>query len=137
MGWLARLVGLEEPRQQTQVDAILLEGDELVAAVGESKYQQALRTACGSQHWEDVTYDCLAALVPEPSNAHDRNAVGYLSRGDAMDYGPALRAAGTVGKVIACEARIAGRGPGSETSNLGIFLQLPGPEQALRDVRSE
>ena len=143
MGWLSRLVGLEEPQKRMEVDAIVLEGDELVAAVGESNYQHTLRSACGSVRWEDVAYDCLAVLVPQPSNRHDPNAVmvqvdgqlvGYLSRGDAADYGPAFQTAAAMGKVIACEARIAGRGPGSDTDNLGIFLHLPGPDEALLDV---
>jgi hypothetical protein len=117
------------------VDAAFFEGDEcseLVAAVGESNYQEALSRVCGSSRWEDVRFDCIAALVREPNNPYDSNAisvqvegqiVGYLSREDAKAYGPLVATHG----VVACRARIAGRGPGSETQNLGIFLELPPP----------
>jgi hypothetical protein len=142
-------VGLREwlrgqPREPElfQVEGVLLEGDELVAAVGEASYQQALRKICGSTRWEDVRCDVTAVLVPEPNNRYDPNAVmvqvdgqqvGYLSRGDALDYGPAVHEFADQGKVIVCHARICGRGPGSETPNLGIFLNLPDPDQALED----
>jgi hypothetical protein len=49
-----------------RVDAAFFEGDEcteLVAAVGESNYQEALSHICGSSRWEDVRFDCIAALV--------------------------------------------------------------------------
>lgn len=121
----------------------MLEGGYIVAAVGESNYQDALCSVCGSTKWEALRHECLAALVPEPSNRYDADAVmvqvegelvGYLSRGDAMDYGPAVRRFAERGKVIACKAMIAGRGPGSETKNLGIFLHLPDADEALRDA---
>lgn len=125
------------------VDAVLLEGDEIVEAVGESNYQPALTKLCGSDRWEEVRFECIAALVPEPSNRYDPNAVmvqcdghlvGYLSRGDAIAYGPVVRRLAEQGKVIACNAMIAGRGPGSETKNRGIFLHLPSPDEALADA---
>jgi hypothetical protein len=81
--------------------------------------------------------------MPVPSNPYDANAVmvqvdglhvGYLSRGDAIDYGPAVRLLMEERRVIVCDARIAGRGPGNETSNLGIFLQLPTPDAALLEA---
>jgi hypothetical protein len=109
------------------------ECSELVAAVGESNFQETLSRVCGSSRWEDVRFDCIAALVREPNNPYDSNAisviqvegqiVGYLSREDAKAYGPFVATHG----VDACRARIAGRGPGSETQNLGIFLELPPP----------
>lgn len=107
---------------------------ELVAAVGESHYQDALISICGSKRWQKVAFDCLAALAPEPSNPHDSMAisvqingqiVGHLSRADARTYRRLIDEAAP--QFIACRARIAGRGEGSETSNLGVFLQLPRP----------
>lgn len=66
-----------------------MEGWGYLSVVGESQYQPALkRVARGGQL-------CWAALVPEPENAFDANAVvvqidsatvGYLSRGDARRY---------------------------------------------------
>ena len=124
--------------ESSQVETLIFdtgECTELVAAVGESQYQDALRSLCGSQSWEDVRFDCVAVLVPQPTNPHDSNAVmvqvgaklvGYLSRGDAVNYQVLIQEA--LPRVIQCEARIAGRGPGGDTSNLGVFLRLPPPD---------
>jgi hypothetical protein len=142
MGLFSRLLNARSS-QTTTVSAALLKGNCLVAAVGEANYQPALQSLCGSRRWEDVRYECVAALVPEPTNRYDPNAVmvqcdghhvGYLSRGDALDYRPAIQAFARQGRVIACNAMIAGRGPGSDTPNLGIFLTLPKPSTALREA---
>jgi len=140
----------ERPSKVVRAEVIILKDEdctELVAAVGESHYQPALRAACGDQKWEDVAYDCIAALVPEPENEHDPNAVmvqvdgnlvAYLSRDDAVAYSGLLAQVASTGRFLACKARIAGRGPEHEgtTSNLGIFLQLPPPEERLGSVQS-
>ena len=69
------------------------------------------------------------------AGAEDRGRpVGHLSRGDAADYYPAVVAAAQAHRLIACHALICGRGPGSETMNVGIFLHLPEAEDALREV---
>ena len=90
-------------------------------------------------------HEATAALVPEPENPHDPNAikvtiggtlVGYLSRDDAVRYGPAVRLLRENGRVLACAAVIGGRGPDSETANLGVFLQLPSPTEAEIEARS-
>jgi hypothetical protein len=121
--------------------------DQLVAAVGEASYQDALCRICGSTSWERVRFDCMAALLPEPENSYDPNAlrvfadcrgtylhVGYLSRSDAVDYKPVVRKAAERGYTITCRAHIAGREEGSETPNLGIFLDLPTPQSCLRQL---
>jgi hypothetical protein len=137
-------MGLFNRRKQsgpTQVETLIFDErdcTELVAAVGESHYQDALRSLCGNQRWEDVQFDCTAVLVPQPTNPHDPNAVmvqvdatlvGYLSRGDAINYQALIREA--TPRLIHCEARIAGRGPGADTSNLGVFLRLPPPDHKI------
>jgi len=137
------------PPRIANFDAILLEPEhyEIVAAVGESHHQPELRDICGSARWEEVRYRTTAVLVPEPENPHDPMAVavvagaedrgrpvGHLSRGDAADYYPAVVAAARADRLIACHALICGRGPGSETMNVGIFLHLPEAEDALREV---
>ena len=68
-GWFGR-----QPKP-VEVDGELPARDELVAVVGESKHQHALRRLCGSNRWEDVARDSQAVLVPEPENRHDPNAV--------------------------------------------------------------
>lgn len=136
---------MSQPREPELVSAngAFLQGDELVAAVGEASYQDTLRALCGSHRWEEVRCEVTAVLVPDPGNRYDPNAVmvqvdgqlvGYLSRGDAIDYGEAVEAFALKDHVIVCRAKICGRGPGSETSNLGIFLELPDPDEALEDA---
>lgn len=139
--WLMR-----QPRepQLVKVQSVEFEDwSEVIAAVGEASYQDALRHICGSDRWEDIRCEVNAVLVPEPTNHHDANAVmvqvdeqlvGYLSRGDAIEYAPVVRLLADHGSVIVCGALIAGRGPGSDTANLGIFLHLPTPDAALFEV---
>ena len=115
----------------------LVEGRELVAVVGESHYQDALRAITGSDGRGVVRHECEAALVPEPDNPHDPNAVmvridgrlvGYLSRADAVAYAPLVAGIAARGRTAVAEAMVAGRGEESGTSNLGVFLRMPAPE---------
>jgi len=115
----------------------LLVGGRLVNVAGESHYQKALREIVGPiGAGREVALDTEAVLVPEASNPHDSNAVmvqidgklvGYLPRDEAVAYGPALADLTRRGRTGLCEARIAGRGGESGTSNLGVFLRLPDP----------
>jgi hypothetical protein len=107
-------------------------GDIRVDVVGESNYQEAIRKACGWKKGTETHFECLAELVPEPQNRYDPNAimvridgacVGYLSRGDALRYGPAIKAGLERQGSGCCRAVIAGRADG-ETDNLGVFLHL-------------
>lgn len=132
------------PPGRFQTRNLLLEGDQRIAAVGESFYQPALLAICSARAGEEVGHECIAVLVLEPDNPHDANAVrvevdgrqvAHLSRPDALIYRPALRAAATAGLVIVCPAFIAGRGRDSDTPNLGIFLHLPSPHAAEVDVQ--
>jgi hypothetical protein len=153
MGLLKKLFGGGQEERQGEIrHAQSIEFDnctELIAAVGEASYQPALRDICGSTRWERVRFGCTAALVAEPSNPYDANAVavyadcrgthlhvGYLSRGDALDYQGAVHKAADMGYTIVCQAHIAGREQGSETPNLGIFLDLPTPEGAVAELNA-
>jgi len=107
-------------------------GDIRVDVVGESNYQAAIRKACGWKPGAETRFECMAELIPEPSNPYDSNAVmvqidgacvGYLSRSDAVKFGPAIRAAIQGQGTGCCRAVIAGRAQG-ETDNLGVFLHL-------------
>jgi hypothetical protein len=78
-----------------------LDGDETLFVVGESYRQDALWRLVGGQRANEVRVECVAALVPEPNNEYDPNAisvlirgerVGYLSRADAVEYLPGLKA---------------------------------------------
>jgi len=106
--------------------------DEMVNVVGESNYQPAIRKACCWESGTDTHLECFAELVPEPNNRYDPNAVrvdidgacvGYLSRADAVELGPAIEEALAEHGSGLVRAVIAGRAAG-ETDNLGVFLHL-------------
>jgi len=121
--------------------------DELVNVVGESNYQPTIREACGWEPGTDTHFECFAELVPEPTNRYDPNAVrvdingacvGYLSRADAVELGPAISEALSDHGSGLVRAVIAGRADG-DTDNLGVFLHLNlnrkvGPEGADFDM---
>jgi hypothetical protein len=114
---------------------VVLEGDDLVRAVGTSHYQDALLGLSGRQGDEEVRLDKVALLVPEPDNPHDPNAiavridgelVGYLSREENRRWGDVVALA-----EVGCEAMIAGKGG---TTGLGVFLRLPTPTEARAQI---
>lgn len=124
------------PEQATE----LLEGHELINVAGESHYQEALRELCPRTGAEEVRCEALAALVPEPDNPHDPNAVivqiegrlvGYLPRAVAESYGSLLAVYARRRTRATCRAVIAGRAPQGGTPNLGVFLTLPPPLERL------
>ena len=84
-----------------------------------------------------------AALIPEPSNPHDRNAiavhasgfglVGYLDRQTAIDYAPVFTELERHGvHVGACPAKLTG---GDDVS-WGVILALSSPQVVLDDLRN-
>jgi hypothetical protein len=142
LGLFRRLFGSEKSRPvpvpkaaddwRQRADEVERFGDIRVEVVGESNYQDAIRKACDWKKGTDTHFECMAELVPEPSNRFDPNAimvhidgarVGYLSRGDARKFGPAIRAAIDMQGFGSCRAVIAGRAHG-ETDNLGVFLHV-------------
>lgn len=117
-----------------QYEATLFLGDEELPIVGESNYQEALEQICGGRGPDSVNHDCVAALIPEPNNLYDENAVsvhidghkvGHLSRTAAKRLQPGIiRYTRREQKVVAVRAEIRGgwyRGEGSEGS-FGVFL---------------
>ncbi len=134
----------------TRVQALLLGADldrdalEMIEVVGESNYQEAISLACGRQSDEAVGFECVAALVAEPTNPHDPSAimvqvdghhVGYLSRKHAILYHPIAEAAARLHIVVACNAYISAHDPAeAETRNAGVFLHLPAPDGAAEEL---
>jgi hypothetical protein len=119
--------------------------DEVVRVVGVSHYQEPLLAIVGAAGDERVRQAVTATLEPEPENPHDPNAVkvlvegrhvGYLSRDDAVRYGPAVRLLREHDRVLACDAVVGGRGPDATTDNLGVFLELPRAPEALLEART-
>ena len=114
------------------------DGDYEFEVVGESYYQDALSAICGGHCEEGHEVECVAMLVPEPSNQYDRNAVAvhingrkvaHLSREDAVEYHHALRQL-SVRSPIKCDAIIVGgwdrgsRGKGSFGVKLDLAIPL-------------
>jgi hypothetical protein len=105
---------------------------DFLEVVGESNYQTALESLAGPKSGGGVNVACLATLVPEPSNPHDRNAirieisgqtVGYLSRSSAKQFRAAMQ---TLGRPVAptpCHATIRGGWKRkSGEGHFGVFL---------------
>jgi HIRAN domain len=79
--------------------------------------------------------------VPEPENPHDANAiavrleeggtVGYLSRADAVAYGPLLAQCAARGGTGVSEGVILG-GDADRDTAFGVWLHLRGPLESLR-----
>jgi hypothetical protein len=131
--------GSHKPETTRRWRLVRLDNEGCVDVVGESNYQPALEAITGREDWVEVRHECTAVLVLEPSNPYDPNAVrveikgrlvGYLSRADAVSYGPYLRELAKDRRLPCCQALISGRGQGSQTRNMGVFLYMapPGPE---------
>lgn len=104
--------------------------------VGESHYQDNLWSIVGQKWMADrrVRFEASAALIPEPDNPHDRNAVavhiaslitGYLSREDAEQHQPRIAARqAKIGGPVQLPALIAGGGQRRDgPGQLGVFLR--------------
>ncbi len=103
-----------------------------VSAVGESFYMTALQ---GFAH--DGPLVRWAALVPEPGNPYDANAVmvtidgvqvGHLDRGTAIAFRPVAHRISELG----CEARVAATIVGGGRGGIfGVVLDLGTPDECL------
>lgn len=136
-GFLNRLFGkppaAASPLPQ-RIQAILYDGDDTLEVVGESYHQDVLWAMVGGSNWKPVRSPITAVLLPEPDSPVDENAisvlidgevVGYLSREDAISYGPGLiriieESGGTY---VALRGWVVGGGDRDGTlGHLGVFL---------------
>ncbi|MFN2490117.1 MAG: HIRAN domain-containing protein [Actinomycetota bacterium] len=111
--------------------------------VGESYYQDALEQVCGGRCEEGASEEVIAALVLNPDNTWDPNAVsvevngkrvGHLPRTAAEAYQPVGKHLAELGMVGVCNAYIAGgweRKRGKDRGHFGISLDLAAPENCL------
>lgn len=122
---------------------LVLEGDDLVRVAGVSHYQPAILAAAGAEPGAEARVEARAELAPDPANEHDPNAVavkiggalvGYLPRDEASRWQPVILPLTETGQAVYVEAMIAGRGRGSGTDNLGVFLRLPTPTEARAQI---
>lgn len=161
MGLISKLRRGRPPSYRAE--AIALHASGMVGVVGESHRQEVLQRL--APHTTDCTpyIDELggyplrkarkdtrlrwfrAALVREPENKHDRNAiavyadtvgrVGYLSRDDAIDYQPVFEAVLRRGSTVAaCPAYLIGGERGKPS--YGVVLCLSSPERVIADLEA-
>jgi hypothetical protein len=139
MRLMNRLLGRDEIQR---VNTVVLPGGRSVEVKGELEYQDALSTICGGKCRQGHQKSVTAALLPEPDNRYDGNAVrvvvekrlvGYINRADAASYSPVLQQMqNKVNAAGACSAVIVGgwdRG-GGDTGHFGIWLDLA-PAEAI------
>ena len=160
MDFLKRLRrGAGEQSQMT--NALVLHAGGVLSVVGESHRQDALgqvaRDATGPEPYladlkgraralarEDGRLWFLAALLREPDNPYDENAIavhatgvgliGYLDRETALDYAPVFNELARQGySVGACPAMLTGGGP---SKSWGVVLCLSSPDAVIGDLRS-
>lgn len=98
-----------DPDAHTQLEG---EGDFDFEIVGESHYQDALDTICGGKTVDGHEHYCVAYLVPEPTNPHDRNAIAVHIDNLKVGHIPASlaprMAAAMQGRTVTVDALIAG-----------------------------
>lgn len=135
MGLLTRLVhgpGAAAPSAPRTVTATVYTGDETLEVVGESHYQDALWEIVGGHRSEHVRHPVRAVLIPDPTNAYDKNAievqiqgslVGFLSREAAVRYLPGLLRLMEDCGFVALDGVIVGGGERADgPGSLGVFL---------------
>lgn len=155
MSFLRRLLGAattapQEPEERLRVDLrrdlqpgheMMLQGPGL-AVVGESKYRAEIEAAAGGKKAIGHKAVVNAALVAEPDNRYDPNAIaiaidgrtcGYLARTDAKRYKPVMTWARELGIVPCCRADIYGgwRQEDGTWADFGITLYIASPEKIL------
>jgi len=110
-----------------------------LAIVGESHYMAELRALGSRRSDSGLPLEFIATLLREPTNPYDANAIvvlsdrgkpiGYLSKEDALDYGPALVAIETQNKTAQCRAKLVGGT--KEKRNIGVWLDIDPPGELL------
>ena len=136
----ARAEGASSPQRGTRTGYLLIGADGYAntEVAGEFARVDSIHKAIGRKPKLDEEIeltDLVAALVPEPSNPHDRNAImvqingqhiGYLEKEDAARYQPVIR-------------QVWDRGDGSES--VGVGSGVLGLEEAqvcgARDAGAE
>src|SRR5205823_865644 len=87
MGLFSRLTSGGSASSELRVDAILVEGDgNSVEVVGESHYLAALKSITGRRGMERVRHPVTAALVREPDNRYDAEAIAIWINGQHVGY---------------------------------------------------
>ena len=138
MGLLNRLRGGRSSSgparlETTTVSAPLLDGQDDLEVVGELAYQDVLWGLAGGTVGDRIRCHIVAALVPEPTNPYDANAiavqidgqvVGYLPRATAQRYLAGLKHLMSVHGYVALRGVIVGGGYYDDgPGRLGVWLE--------------
>lgn len=110
-----------------------------VAVVGESRRQAALHGLDNGRLRRGINVTFIAALIPEPENSFDPNAiavrilggapVGYLDRDDALRYRPVFEVLASQRRTGVARAKLIG---GTEAKpSIGVMLDINLPEDLL------
>jgi rubrerythrin len=147
VGFFDRVLGRAQTRvaerpQQPGVGGEVLGGHETLEVVGESFHQDDLWQLAGGFTRYRVRCECVAALVPEPENPYDANAikvlighrqVGHLSREDAVIYLPGVRHLLASRGTVSLRGQIVGGGKAEgRLGMLGVFLDHNPADFGLR-----
>lgn len=131
-------------RSARNVQSVMLEGGSWERIAGVMHYQANIEKVAGGRSKEDVRIETFAALVREPNNPEDENAVavhinghvvGYLPRDDAKDFQPLLQKLEKQKKVAGCSALVLGgqkKGFRREQHDFGIRIHLPSNAELKR-----
>ena len=113
-----------------------------VSAVGESHRQAALQAFGGLKRSAGEEVFFAAALVPEPTNRYDPNAIkvhiqggahiGYLSAEDAVEYRDVSKFLIEQKAVGLCRAKLIGGTPGKPS--IGVVLDVADPATILAAI---
>ena len=151
MGFLRRLVGGNQPVARQVTVSLLTDArdDAWLEVVGEMHRQDAIGQVAGGRtdRGPAKADGHHAALVPEPDNPHDANAiavylegvlVGYLDRDVAPRWRAVMQAVAATGTVLGCPAVITGgwdRG-GGDLGSFGVILNLGSPCEVMIELWS-
>jgi HIRAN domain-containing protein len=114
------------------------------AGTGPEPYLEDLKGRARSLTREPGRLWFRAALLPEPTNEYDPNAiavhavgvglVGYLDRETALDFAPVFEELARQGYAVgSCPAMLMG---GTSGKSWGVVLCLSSPEAVLGDLRA-
>jgi hypothetical protein len=131
-------MGLKKQGSNGPLEVGILTGDGAyqLSVVGESHYENNLDGIVGGKTKSGVNFRCIAALVPEPSNLYDPNAVkvsisgstvGYLGRDVSPVFLTALEKSGFAAAVANAKI-VGGWDDGSgDVGNFGVRLDAAVP----------
>src|SRR5438034_2000020 len=149
MSFLRRLFGPPTHQRRPEIDAVLIEPereDAAVQVVGEAYRQAEVASVAGGVGTDGpIRTEHIAALIPEPTNQYDSNAikvdidghhVGYLARDLAVAYGPIVRWLQRRGRYLGVRAHLyAGWDRGdSRSPTIEVTLHLGSPGETIAEL---